>query len=155
MKAKNIMNTTPLTIHADATFQQLVAIFSEQQIDGVCVVEGENKLVGVITLFELFGAFLPGYVGIKEELAHLIHESYFEQKCKELKHQPVRSLMRTEVITIKEEENLIGVMADISRFRLMVVPVVRGRTLVGTIARKGLLAYTGKVLLENNTQSKE
>lgn len=155
MKAKNIMNTTPVTIHADATFQELVSLFHGKKIDGVCVVEDGNKLVGVITLFELLGAFLPAYVSLKEELAHLIHESYFEEKCKELKHQPVRSLMRKDVIRIKEEENLIGVMADISKFRLMVVPVVRGQTLVGTIARKGILAYTSKVLLENNTQSKE
>ncbi len=155
MKARIIMNPTPITIHADASIKELVNLFNNRRITGVCVVEGENKLVGVVTIYELFEAMLPDYVEKKEELAHLMPEGYFEKSCKSLRDQPVRSLMRTDVIEIREEDNLISVVADIAKFRLEVVPVTREGILLGTIHRKGLLGYTGKVLIENQNQNQD
>ncbi|OIP64995.1 MAG: hypothetical protein CO150_01995 [Nitrospirae bacterium CG_4_9_14_3_um_filter_53_35] len=151
MKAKNIMNPSPITIHADATIQDLVNLLNDKKFDGLCVVEGENKLVGVVTLFELYEAFLPGYVMMKEELAHLIHDGYFEKKCREIRNQPVRSIMRSDLVKIKEEDTLISVLADIVKSRLQVVPVTRGDTLIGMIHKKSLLSYTSKVLIENHS----
>lgn len=150
MKAKNLMNPSPVTIQADATIRKLVNLLNDQKTDGVCVVEGKDRLVGVITLFELYRAFLPDYVRMKESLAHMISETFFEKTCKQIGDAPVRSIMRTDLIRIKEEDNLISIVADIAKYRLMVVPVTRGDTLLGTIHKKNILSYAGKVLIGNN-----
>ncbi len=151
MKAKEIMNSNPATIHADAMIRELIEIFNNREIDGMCVVEDENKLVGVVTIFGLFRAFLPDYVKMKEKLAHVMPEGYFEKKCKELRDQPVRSVMRADVIKMEEEDNLISIISDIAHYRLQVIPVTRGETLVGTIHKKDLFSYIGKVFIENDS----
>jgi CBS domain-containing protein len=150
MKAKDIMIRSFITIQADATIRELVNLINDHKIDSICVVEGANTLVGVVTIFELYQALLPDYVKMKDSLAHMISEGYFEKMCKKIQDQPVRSIMRTDLIRIKEEDNLISVLADMVKYRLMIVPVTREDTLKGVIHKKDLLSYTGMVLIENS-----
>jgi predicted transcriptional regulator len=89
---------------------------------------------------------------MKGDLAHLMREGFFEKICRELRDQPVSTIMRTDLIQIGEEDSLISVVADIVKYRLVAIPVTRGKTLVGTIHKKGLLSYAAKVLIEDNSQ---
>jgi CBS domain-containing protein len=155
MKAKNIMTENPITIPSDATIRDLVNLFNDRRLDWICVVEGDNKLVGVITIFELLKAFLPEHVKMKQELAQFMHEGYFEKMCTKMKSQPVSSIMRTDLVPTREEDNLIKIVADIVRYRLMAVPVTRGEKLVGAIYKKGLLGYTGKMLIDNRSDESD
>jgi len=152
MKAKDIMIRSFITIQADATIRELITLVNDNKIDSICVVEDANTLVGVVTIFELFQALLPDYVKMKDSLAHMISEGYFEKMCKKIQDHPVRTIMRTDLIRIKEEDNLISVLADMVKYRLMIVPVTREDTLKGVIHKKDLLSYTGMVLIENSHQ---
>ena len=149
MRAKNLMNTNPPWIHADATLAELVRTVNQKKLDGICVVEDDRRLVGVVSLFELFQALVPDYVRMREELAHLVHEGYFEEVCARIKDRAVRTVMRTDVVAFQEEDTLISVVAETVRYRLMVLPVVRNGVLVGTIHKKGLFEYAGKLLIQN------
>ena len=152
MKAKDLMNTSPVTLLADAPINDLIKIIDKNKVDGVCVVEQGNKLVGVVTIFELLNAFLPDYVKMKGTLAHVLTEGYFEKTCIALVGHPVRSIMRTDLVTIKEEANLISVIADIATYRLTVIPVIRGDLLVGTIHKKGLMNYAVQACVKDENK---
>ena len=86
MKAKDIMMRSFITIQADATIRELVNLINNNKIDSICVVEDTNTLVGVVTIFELYQALLPDYVKMKDSLAHMISEGYFEKMCKKILH---------------------------------------------------------------------
>jgi CBS domain-containing protein len=149
MKAKDIMNTTPFTISADSTIRELINLFNDRRVDGVCVVGEGNRLEGIVTLFELFQAIVPDYVKMKEALSHLVPEGYFEKNCRRVQNQPVRSIMKKNVVPFDEEDTLLQIIADITKHRLIVVPVLRKGVLVGMIHRKTLLSYAGKVCIVN------
>ncbi len=155
MKAKKIMNPNPVTIQASAPLYELINLFNDRKMDAACVVDEEKKLVGIVTIFELFQAYLPDYVKMKEELAHLMPEGYFENTCSKIKNHEVRSIMRTDFITVDENDILISVLADIVKYRLHVTPVTREGVLIGTIHKKGLLNYTSSVCLIDNSTSND
>ncbi len=155
MKAKKIMNPNPVTIRADAPLHELINLFNDRKMDAICVVDEEKRLVGIVTIFELFQAYLPDYVKMKEELAHLMPEGYFENTCHKIKDHEVRSIMRTDIITVDEDDILISILADIVKYRLHVTPVTRDGMLIGTIHKKGLLTYTSHVCLINDSTSND
>jgi len=155
MKAKKIMNPDPITIKIDAPLHELINLYNYRKIDAACVVDSEKRLVGIVTIYELFQAYLPDYVKMKEELARLIPEGYFEGVCRRIKDHPVSAIMRTDIITVDEDDSLISVLADLVKYRLQVTPVTRDGILIGTIHRKGLLSYTSSICLTETADSND
>ncbi|NOY52211.1 MAG: CBS domain-containing protein [Deltaproteobacteria bacterium] len=155
MKAHKIMNPAPITIQVDAPLHELIKLFNARKIDAACVIDREKRLVGIVTIYELFQAYLPDYVMMKEELAHLMPEGYFEGVCKKIKDHPVSAIMRTDFITVDEDDSLISVLADLVKYRLQVTPVTRNGILIGTIHRKGLLSYTSRICLADTPTSND
>ncbi len=155
MKAKKIMNPDPITIQVDAPLHELINLFNSRKIDAACVIDSEKRLVGVVTIYELFQAYLPDYVKMKEELVRLMPEGYFEGICRKIKNHPVSAIMRTDCITVDENDSLISVLADLVKYRLQVTPVTRKGILIGTIHRKGLLSYTSNVCLTEASASND
>ncbi|HDL00686.1 MAG TPA: CBS domain-containing protein, partial [candidate division Zixibacteria bacterium] len=49
LKAKDIMTKDVVTIHPEATVEELARLLIEHKISGVPVVDNENKLVGIVT----------------------------------------------------------------------------------------------------------
>ena len=58
MSLADIMIRNPITIHPDADVETAAQIIYERKVGGLPVVEGEDKVVGVITVTDILGAFI-------------------------------------------------------------------------------------------------
>jgi acetoin utilization protein AcuB len=54
IKIKKIMTKDPVTLHPDFTIEEAANILREKRISGAPVVNGQNRLVGIITKEDLF-----------------------------------------------------------------------------------------------------
>jgi CBS domain-containing protein len=93
-------------------------LMTQHHFGSLPVVEEDRTLVGLVTEYDLLQIMIEG---------------------RELGKVPVKQIMSAPVLTVTEEKSLVEV-ADLFQDRYVTrVPVLRGRTLVGIVARRDLL----------------
>ena len=116
--------------------------------------DGE-KLVGIITegdilrLMETQGIsddlWLPSPLEIIEvPIREAINWKHTQKALSHIGDQPVRSVMSHPAITIGEEEDMDAAAALMVKTRIVRLPVVRGTTLVGIVARADIVQGLGE-----------
>ena len=115
--AKDFMSTQVLSVSSDMTVEEVIRTLLAHKFSGAPVTNGQGRLEGVISEYQLLEVvFTP-----------------------ELKTEPVRKFMTTDVVTVNEETPLTEVASQFILHRIRRLPVVRGDYLVGTIGRRDLL----------------
>ena len=68
MKVKDAMNPDPLLINENASLEELGKIFSEHhRVNPIPVVSGQNKIVGIVSRFDLIKLFDPAFSRLDEK----------------------------------------------------------------------------------------
>lgn len=115
----DVMNRNIVTLHQDAPVGEAIRALLDREISGVPVVDDDERLVGIITEFQLMEAIY----------------------APEVKHRLVRDLMTRDVLTVGENAFLSDVASMFVLHRIRRIPVLRGDRLVGIVARRDLLRY--------------
>ncbi len=118
-RCRQVMRSDVVTIKADASIGDAVALLLQHGISGLPVVDDQNQLLGIITEFSLIQSITKP----------------------ELKIEPVSSVMSTDVITVTEDTLPLDVVTVMQKHRIRRVPVVRDGEVVGVIARRDILRY--------------
>lgn len=119
LKAYDIMTKKPVTISPDSTILEAVRRMLKRNVGSLLVVV-EDKLRGIITE--------------KDILTKVI------AKNKDPKDTTVSEVMTRKLITISPEEDLYNIAKIMNEKGIRRLPVVKGRTLIGLITEKDLLA---------------
>jgi CBS domain-containing protein len=117
LTASAVMNEDLVTIRPEASIKEAIELLISKEISGLPVVDGQGRLVGVITEFALLAMV-------------------YDQQVQD---HPVSRHMTREVITIDVDDpiNRIADLCIVHRVRRL--PVMRGGKLVGLIARRDVL----------------
>ena len=118
-RCSEIMKSDVVTITADATIGEAIALTLRHGISGLPVVDDQRQLLGIITEFALIQSVTRP----------------------ELKTEPISSIMSTDVITVTEDTIPLVLVEIMQTHRIRRVPVVRDGEVVGVIARRDLLRY--------------
>jgi len=118
-EVRDIMTTDVVTVNQRATAEYAIRTLLERDISGAPVVDGDNQLVGIITEFQLLEAIY----------------------APEVKQNFVGDLMTKMVFTVEEHTSLVDVTDKLVFLRIRRIPVVRGRRVVGVVARRDLIRY--------------
>jgi CBS domain-containing protein len=144
MNAKDVMTTEVVTVNPETTVQELAKILSEKGISGTPVVDGNQKLVGIVSEGDLLHRAETGTerrvqrrrswwldsVAAEEELARDYVKAH---------GRTVADIMTREVITAEESTDLADLAMLLETKRIKRVPVVSGGKLVGIISRANLV----------------
>ncbi len=114
-----VMNSNVITINADATIGDAIALLLQHGISGLPVVDDQGQIRGIVTEFSLIQSITRP----------------------ELKAEPISSVMTTDVITVTEDAIPVEVVRIMQTRRIRRVPVVRNGEVVGVIARRDILRY--------------
>jgi len=118
-QARDVMSSRVITIRADATIEEAIATLLEHQISGTPVVDDRQRLIGIITEFQLLEAvYTP-----------------------EIKLRHVRDSMTTDVMTVSEDASLSEIATLFVVHRIRRIPVVRNDKVVGIVTRRDLLQH--------------
>lgn len=135
LKVKDLMTKKVVTVSPDITVKDAANMLFEKEISGLPVVDKKGKLVGMITEKDIIRMALPTYFGEVQSLSFLPPPESFEKRLAQADKVLVSDIMRKEVVTTNEEENILEIA------RLMVVkqarriPVLKEGKLVGIITR--------------------
>jgi predicted transcriptional regulator len=139
MRVKDVMTRDIITIKPSTGIREIYKIFCEKQIGGMPVVDGENKLLGMVTKTELLNVLIPDYFDMIGDFLFIDDFGVLEEK---LESTPTLSLFIAEdlmvrnVIGISENASLMKAPVLMDRYNVKRLPVVDSNNkLVGIITR--------------------
>jgi len=152
LKAKDIMNTTVISVSPDTTVEELGRLFIEKGISGAPVIDAGNKLYGVVTENDLIKQnerfHIPTMVRLFDAFIPLEGSSFIEDEIRRMSASKVSEICTKKVITVNPEASLQDVATIMSERGVHHLPVVESGKVVGVIGKmdviRGRMSETGK-----------
>ena len=113
----------PVKVEQNATILDAVAVIIEQQVSGVCVVDDNDKLVGVLSELDCLRAIVEKIYQKGEPDAGYVHE-----------------VMTANVETNRADEDIVSVAASMLDHKHRRRPIVDGDRLIGQVTCRQLLS---------------
>jgi CBS domain-containing protein len=117
-----------------------------QRVNGLPVVDEDQRVIGFISQHDIVAALLPNYLGIISSNVFLTEFIQLSKKLKEYAHRKVEEFMARDIITISEDDNEVMAADLLIRHKIHHLPVLRDGFLVGIVTMKDLL----KAMLEQD-----
>ena len=149
MKAHDVMTWGAITVEPEASVARAVRLMLQNKISGLPVVDGEGRLVGMVTE----GDFLRrGELGTQRQrprwLEFLLGPGRLAAEYVQSSGQKVIEIMTIEPKTITPETPLDEIVRLMERHRIKRLPVVQDGKLVGIVSRANLLHELASVARE-------
>jgi CBS domain-containing protein len=134
MKAADVMSTGAATVQSDAALADAARLMVEHRISGLPVVDGQDKLVGVITEND----FLRAGSGQKPLLIEFL-DGPVKDAANALSSRKVAELMSKDPVTVGVDTPVQEIAALMTDRAIRRVPVVSNGKVVGIVSRANLL----------------
>jgi CBS domain-containing protein len=132
MRAGDIMTTGAATVRPDASIVEAARMMVEHRISGLPVVDGQGKLVGIVTE----GDFLRTDDGGRPRI---IEVATGGMSAGELMIRRVEEIMSRDPITAGVETSLEEVVALMEQHSVKRLPIVTEGKVVGILSRANLI----------------
>ncbi len=125
-RVRDVMTRDPVAISKEVTLIQAAEIFERHDFNGLPVVDGEHRLLGMVTKLDFLKAFV------------------FTERSKMPRYdailaQPVLTILNTHPRAVSPDAPLTRVAQEMIDTRYKSFPVVEGDRLIGMIAREDIL----------------
>lgn len=125
-QVRDAMTADPITIRADTRLREVEELFEAHDFNGVPVVDPHQRLLGILTKFDLLKAFCFD--------AHAMVPRYDE-----IMEQTAATVMTHDPVSVSPQLPLSRLLQKLVEMRTKSLPVVDGGRLVGIIAREDVL----------------
>ncbi|MCA8947887.1 MAG: CBS domain-containing protein [Planctomycetes bacterium] len=130
----------PLVVGPDTTLFELIDLILGGNQTTAAVVAGD-RLYGIVSAQDVLEPLLPMYVRMDANLAHVLHERFFEEALEKLRDVRVSQAMARSIETLPPDASLMEAVALMLRRGLKTVPVVEdGDRFLGSVTRRSVLA---------------
>lgn len=125
LTVRQLMQSAVMTVRPETSGLTIAEILTKQNFGSVPVVDLYQTLLGLVSEFELLKALDDG---------------------KDLREVKAEDIMGRTVVTVTEDVRFTDLLMLFQRNSLIRVPVVKGKTLIGIVARRDLLYGYAKAL---------
>lgn len=150
LTARDVMRTEVETVGPELTLPELERAFMKKRVSGFPVIEGEGRLVGIISRSDVVrhltversrAEVLSDYYrdGGMGDVPSESLESIGQQVGARVEHVPVKEVMLRAVVTVTPDELLRDVARKLIEHQVHRVPVVDGTRLVGIVSSLDLV----------------
>jgi len=126
VELKDYMLKNPVKVKADVDLFDAIEAIIEYKISGICVVDDENHLVGMLSEMDCMKAILSAMYNEETSVG------------------PVREFMTTDLYSVGSHEDIVDVAQEMLKRRYRRIPVVQDGKLVGQITCRQLLRAVEK-----------
>lgn len=137
--ARNVMRRPYFTVHQDTPLSVVTQLLQNHHLEATSVVDGDGRLVGMVTCDQIFRHGLPEFFGQLKSVAFVKNFDPFEHYFKGAKTAVASDIMTTDYSALLEDATLLEVIFELSVHRRPKVFVVREGILVGIIDRVSVL----------------
>lgn len=140
MKARDYMSGDVISVGRAANMAEIATLLNKHGISGVPVVDGEGRLLGVVTHEELINVFIPHYFAMFDDLAFLDDLGSLEtQTMAQLEPSLflAEDVMVADPVTVKPDTSMMKAAALLLNKRLVFLPVVDDEGKVVGILNRG------------------
>ena len=143
---RDIMTTPVITVPSSMTVKDLAAMFRDERVGGVPVVD-DDRLVGIVTEGDLMALDadiqMPHYFELFDSIIYLGSQKKFKEQLEKASAATVGQLMTDEVRTVAPDDEARVAAALMSKHRFDRVPVVEGEAVVGIVTRHDIMKILG------------
>lgn len=138
MLVRDALVTSPFVVSPDTTLFELVdGILGGNQTTASVVAGG--RLVGVVSSTDVLKQLVPAYLAMDENLAHVLHASFFEEELGKLRNVLVHHAMERNVDTLPPDASVMHAVSLFVRHGHKTVPIVDNGRFVGAVTRRSVL----------------
>jgi CBS-domain-containing membrane protein len=132
----------------DATIEAALPMLLFSRLPAVPVVDDEQHFTGIFGEREFITALFPGYVGSLKH-AGFVPKSIDAalEKRQSCRAEPVSKHMNTEHIDVGPDFSDVGLAEIFIHHRVLIIPVVENKRVVGVITRADFFAAVARRLL--------
>ncbi|PSO87512.1 MAG: phosphoribulokinase [Cyanobacteria bacterium QS_5_48_63] len=106
----DVMTSNPIVVQPQTPIKEAIQLLAERRISGLPVVDGEGKLVGVITESDLMwqetGVDPPPYIILLDSVIYLQNPARYEKEIHKALGQTVEEVMSEKTITVEPDRAL-------------------------------------------------
>ena len=139
MHIKDIMLRNTTSVLPECPLEEVIQIMAVQRINGIPVVDHEQKVIGFVSHHDIIKALLPNYLGIINSNSFITEFIQLSKKLKENADHKIEEYMKKNIITINENDNEVMAADLLIRNKIHHLPVVRDGYLVGIVTMRDLL----------------
>ena len=139
MFAKNFMDTSFHTLHPRQNIAEAFTAFQKatkiegKKIFGMMVTDDEDKLVGMLSMYDILLFVQPRHAGVWQDMAEAEQAQAFGDLLGRVKSIQVGDLMTPDVVTIKPQTHLMAIMDIMLKRHIRRLPVVSDTEVVGIV----------------------
>ncbi|NLV98105.1 MAG: CBS domain-containing protein [Desulfovibrionales bacterium] len=141
--AKDIMTTKVITIGPEADVVDAARLFLETKVNGLPVVDGHGKLVGILCQSDLVRMQktlpLPSLFTLLDGFVPLSSTALLEAEVKRIAASKVADAMTSKVTTIAPDMGIDKISALMVDKKFHTLPVLDNGILVGVVGKKDIL----------------
>jgi len=142
LKARDIMNAEPPYCALDASIQDISQRFSEEKISGMLVVDGDKRLLGVVTESDLIDQqarlHLPTAMAVFDMVIPMGEEK-FEKELARMQAMVAENLMSMDVKTVDVNADLAEIASLMGEVDVHHLPVLEDGSVAGLISRREII----------------
>lgn len=139
MFAKDFMDTKFHTLHPWQSIAEAVSAFQKasasegKKIFGMMVTDDKERLVGMLSMYDILNFVQPKHVIILGEMEDLNLNEAYSHRLKGIQSILVDDIMTTEVVTVKPDTHLMVIAEIMIKKHIRRVPVVEDTSVVGIV----------------------
>ena len=153
-KVRDIMKTDVYIVTDEANIGEVIRILVDNQINGVPIVDGKEKVVGFISdgdIMKFVAKQNPRIIDMTSFITVWYDTESFEKKMDDLMDLNVMELATTKLVSVEADYDIDEAAKVLGDKKIKKVPVLENGKLVGVITRSDILRY----ILGRSLQHKE
>ena len=142
IQAKDAMVSPPFTVSPETPVLEFARMVEDKNLSGAAVVDKEGRLMGVVTESDLIDQHkrlhLPTVIALFDSVLSFNTHKMGEQ-MKKMVGAKVEDIMTRDVTTVEENASLEDIATIMAEEKKHLLPVMRGKELVGLIDRSHVI----------------
>jgi len=139
LTAREVMDTSYSTLSPQMTIGEAIRVFQQagkerrQIVFGMVVIDAAGKLVGMLSMYDIFLLLRPKHIHIWGEIKDVDVAGILDEACRRAIPILVGDIMTTDLITIAPDTHLLRIIDIMIKKHVRRLPVLEAGKMVGMV----------------------